>query len=499
MTVPVPSIPSAPIPLFQGLRRLAGLSQVSGISGARGRFTRLKGIDARVLAEYRPRSITPAQWLAVACLLHAAALGVAWWHVSSRMLLNDEAGRRALAFGRLAGLLVGSGVLLQLVLVSRLPWLEPSLGCDRLYRWHRRLGFAIGSLFLAHPVLVTVGYARRHQLSVSRQFMEFAADWPTRLAIAALVVIALIVASSTPLIRRRLTYETWHVSHLAMYVALGLASWHQANGAEFAGQPWWADYWIALHMAVIGGLVVFRAGRPIVRCARHRFRIDRIVSESDDVTSVYLTGRQIDRFTYCPGQYANVVFLSKGRWSPHPFSFSAAPNGQFLRVSIKAAGDFTNRVRELTPGTLALLEGPLGAFTAAEPRDKYLMVAGGIGITPIRALIESLAAAGRDIVLLYSVKTANDLVFASELRALTAQCHFILSRDTENPESTETGETTVGYEHGRIDLRMLARLVPDVQDREVFICGPQPMMKAVAATLGALQVRESSIHYEQFA
>jgi predicted ferric reductase len=448
------------------------------------------------LAGYRARSITPAQWLAVACLLHAAALGVVWWHASGHLLLNGESGGRAVALGRLAGLLVGSGVLLQLVLVSRLPWIEPSMGCDRLYRWHRRLGFLIGSLLLAHPALLTVGYARRHHLSVRRQFIEFAADWPTGLAIAALVVIALMVALSTPVIRRRLAYETWHVSHLAIYVALGLASLHQANGAEIAGQLWWADYWVALHISVIGCLLVFRAGRPIVTCARHRFRIDKIVTESDDVTSVYLTGRQLDRFTFRPGQYANVVFLSRGRWSPHPFSFSAAPNGQFLRVSIKAAGDFTDRIRELTPGTLTLLEGPLGAFTAAALREKYLMVAGGIGITPIRALIESLAAAGRDIVLLYSVKTANDLVFASELRVLTARCHFILSRDTE---STEAGATDVGHERGRIDLRMLARLVPDVQDREVFICGPQPMMKTVAAALGALQVRESSIHYEQFA
>jgi len=448
------------------------------------------------LAGYRARSITPAQWFAVACLFHAAALGVAWWVVSSRLLLKSAPGSSAVALGRLAGLLVGSGVLLQLVLVSRLPWIESSMGCDRLYRLHRRLGFFIGSLLLAHPALLTVGYARRHHLSISRQFMEFASDWPTRLAIAALVVIALTVASSIPVIRRRLSYETWHVSHLAMYVALGLASLHQAGGAEIAGQPLWADYWVALHIAVIGCLAVFRAGRPVFRWARHRFRIDRIVPESDDVTSVYVTGRHLERFAFRAGQYANVVFLSKGHRAPHPFSFSAAPNGQFLRMSIKAAGDFTDRVRELTPGTPVLLEGPLGAFTAAEPRDKYLMLAGGIGITPIRALIESLAASGRDIVLLYSAKTANDLVFASELRALTPRCHFILSRYIE---SAETGETHVGHERGRIDLRMLARLVPDVRDREVFICGPQQMMKAVAAALGELQVRESSIHYEQFA
>ena len=432
----------------------------------------------------------------MASVLHVTALGAAWWHASSRQLLGGHAGGRELALGRLAGLLVGSGVLLQLILVSRLPGLEPSIGSDRLYRWHRRIGFALGSLFLAHPVLVTVGYARWYQLSVRGQFMEFATDWPTRLAIAAFILFSLMVASSTPLIRRRLTYETWHASHLAMYVALGLASWHQANGAEMAGQPWWANYWIGLHLAVLGSLVVFRAGRPIVKGVRHRFRIHKIVLESEDVTSVYLTGRRIDRFTFRSGQYANVMFLSKRRWSPHPFSFSAAPNGQFLRISIKAAGDFTSRIGELTPGMSVLLEGPLGAFTASQPRDKYLMVAGGIGITPIRALIESLAAAGRDIVLLYSAKTADDLVFASELRTMIAQCHFVLSRPSE---SAEAGHTTTGHERGRIDRRMLARLVPDVRDREVFICGPQPMMKAVAAALRDLRVRESSVHYEQFA
>jgi ferredoxin-NADP reductase len=205
---------------------------------------------------------------------------------------------------------------------------------------------------------------------------------------------------------------------------------------------------------------------------------------------VYLTGRRLERFTFRPGQYVNVAFLSKGVWAPHPFSFSAAPNSCFLRLSVKAVGDFTRRIHELTPGTFALLEGPLGAFTVrGSDREKYLMVAGGIGITPILALIESLVGTPRDTVLLYAVKTAKDLVFASELRALTAHCHFILSQSAASD----------GYEHGRIDRSMLARLVPDVRDREVFVCGPPLMMQAVIATLHALQIRGSQIHYERFA
>jgi ferredoxin-NADP reductase len=80
-------------------------------------------------------------------------------------------------------------------------------------------------------------------------------------------------------------------------------------------------------------------------------------------------------------------------------------------------------------------------------------------------------------------------VFAWELRALTAHCHFILSQSAGSD----------GYEHGRIDSSMLARLVPDVRDREVFVCGPPLMMQAVIATLHAFQIGESQIHYERFA
>jgi predicted ferric reductase len=425
-------------------------------------------------------------------VLHASVVGAAWWHGSGGLLLGGHPGAPAVALGRLAGLLVSSAALLQIILVSRLPWIEASVGCDQLFRLHRRLGFVLGSLFLGHPVLLVFGYARRHQRSLTEQFIEISRDWPyVWLAVIAMVLIVGAATLSTPLLRRRLSYEAWHVSHLAMYAAVGCALPHQLNGGELTGQRWLTWYWVALHALAIGCVAVFRAGRPILGFARHRFRIDRIVRESHDVFSVYLTGRRLNRFTFRSGQYANVAFLSKGLWAPHPFSFSAAPNAQFVRVSVKAVGDFTRRIHELTPGTVALIEGPLGRFTASTSRrDKYLMVAGGIGITPIRALIESLVGAHRDVVLLYAVKTAEDLVFASELRRLTAHCHFILS---------QSDDVTDGHEHGRIDGVMLMRLVPDARDREVFVCGPPLMMQAVIAALRAVQIRGAQIHYERFA
>jgi predicted ferric reductase len=445
-----------------------------------------------VLPGDRVTQVTPLQYFGGACVVHACALGAAWWHVSGALISSGAPGSRLVALGRLVGLLVGSAVLLQVALITRLPWIEPSVGCDRLFRLHRYVGFVVAPLLLSHPVLLTVGYARRHHISISRQFVDIATDWPYAwLAIVAIVIIGLAVASSVPPIRRRLTYDVWHGGHLAMYLAIGLASLHQASGAEMLRQPWWGWYWVALHLAVIAALVVFRAGRPVFNLARHRFRIDRIVSESDDVTSVYLTGRRLERFSFRAGQYANVAFLTKGLWVPHPFSFSAAPNGQFLRISIKAVGDFTRRIRQLTPGALVLLEGPLGAFTTGGSIGrKYLMVAGGIGITPIRALIESVAASDRDVVLVYAARTVNDLVFGAELRALTPNCHFVVSQAATTDDS---------HERGRIDGTMLERLVPDVQEREAFVCGPPPMMASVIGALRALQVRGSRIHYERFA
>jgi predicted ferric reductase len=438
----------------------------------------------------RARRITPLQWLASACVFHTCALSFAWWHISGPLISSGAAGGRLVALGRLVGLLVGSVVLVQLALVSRLPWIEPSVGSDRLYRLHRSIGFVIAPLFVSHPVLLTVGYARRHRIPPSEQFVTIASAWPHAwLAIVALVIIALVVTSSLPPIRRHLTYDAWHAGHTAMYFAIALASIHQATGAEMREQPWWW-YWMTLHVAVIGALLVFRAGRPLFNLARHRFRIEKIVVETDEVTSVYLKGRRLERFSFHAGQYANVAFLARGQWAPHPFSFSAAPNGRFLRISIKALGDFTRRIRHLTPGTSVLLDGPLGAFTAGPSTGcRFLMIAGGIGITPIRALIESLAGEC-DVVLVYGAKTANDLVFASELRALTPRCHFILSR---------SAKADGGYLQGRIDGAMLERLVPDIHGRETFLCGPPAMMKSVIDALCTLRVDASRVHYERFA
>jgi predicted ferric reductase len=170
---------------------------------------------------------TAARWFGAACLLHGLIIGTVWGQVSFGLLVHGQPGAKEIALGRLAGLLAGSAVLLQLILVSRPLWLEPAVGCDRLFRLHRLLGFVIGPLFLLHPSLLVVGGARRHHVSLAQQFMDLAANWPhVWLSTVAVLLIMPTVVVSLPMIRKRLTHETWHLPHLTMYLAVVLASLH---------------------------------------------------------------------------------------------------------------------------------------------------------------------------------------------------------------------------------------------------------------------------------
>lgn len=179
-------------------------------------------------------------------------------------------------------------------------------------------------------------------------------------------------------------------------------------------------------------------------------------------------------------------------WYTHPFSLSTAYNGKFIRFSIKSLGGYTKQISTLRKGTSIIIDGPLGLFVEARAtRDKYLFLAGGIGITPLRAMTESLVAKGKDVVVLWGNRTENDIVFKKEFDELTkksgvAKVHYVLAT------------ATPGYESGFLDKEKIVRLVPDFYTREVFLCGPPPMMKIMIGHLKDLGFDANHIHYEKF-
>ncbi|MFI8190047.1 ferric reductase-like transmembrane domain-containing protein [Streptomyces sp. NPDC085946] len=389
--------------------------------------------------------------------------------------------------GRLTGLYGALLMAFQLLLVARLPWLDRRIGMDRLTSWHRRVGFGLVWTLLGHAVFVTAGYAQASSLDPVNQLVDLAGTVEGVLrAVVALVLLLVVGAVSARRARRRLAYETWHFVHLYTYVAVVLAFTHQvAAGTTFTASPAATAYWYGLWGAALTALAAGRLGLPLWRNLRHRLRVTAVVPENDEVVSVYVTGRRLDRLPARAGQFFLWRFLTKDRWwQANPFSLSAAPDGRTLRLTVKAAGDGTAALRHLRPGTRVFAEGPYGAFTALHrTRSKALLIAGGVGVTPVRALLEELDG---HAVVVYRVAAERDAVLHDELRDLA------LARGSEL--HLVTGPAVPD----RLAPAELAGLVPDVADRDVFLCGPPPMMKTVLGTLRELGVPGPQIHFERF-
>jgi len=440
-------------------------------------------------------------WLLALNVQVLAIVGFWFWsHVQSPMgnLLSGDTPDKVLAWGRLAGLLAALSILFQFILIGRVRWVERVFGMDRLTRLHHVVGFALVLLLVAHPVLSTFGHAMQADAGYWAQTLDFCKTWKGLLA--AYVGLSLMIAASAAsvlVVSKRLSYERWYATHLVLYGAFGLTILHQlAVGSDFTAHRAFRIYWCALYACVFVPMFYCRFVRPLRLFMRHRFAVTRVVPETDDVTSIYLGGKELERFPAVAGQFLIVRFLAKGfRWEAHPFSLSRLPDGQQLRLTVKQLGDFTRRVPQLKPGTPVLIEGPYGVFTMKGcSSSKALLVAGGIGITPIRALAEELVTTGREAVLIYANRNSGSTVFLSELNELVGRSGGHLSLIL-----VMSGEPAWPGQNGRIDRALLERLVPDVQSRDVFVCGPPPMMKSVRAALAGLGVASLRIHDERFA
>ncbi|TFI22802.1 ferredoxin reductase family protein [Streptomyces sp. 4R-3d] len=389
--------------------------------------------------------------------------------------------------GRLAGLYAALLMAFQLLLVARLPFFDRRIGMDRLTSWHRWVGFGLLWLLLAHGVFIVFGYAQSSSMGPVDQLVDLAETVEGVLrAVVAMALIILVGAVSARYARRRLAYETWHFIHLYTYLAVVLAFTHQvAAGSTFTASPIATAYWYTLWGVALTSVLVGRLVLPLWRNLRHRLRVTAVVPESDHVVSIYVTGRDLDRLPARAGQFFLWRFLTRDRWwQANPFSLSAAPDGDRLRLTVKTAGDGTAALRQLKVGTRVFAEGPYGAFTTMHrTRQDTLLVAGGVGITPVRALLEELHG---HVVLIYRVATDRDAVLYEELTELAhakgAQLHLI------------TGPAAPD----KLAPHELALLVPDIADRDVYVCGPPGMTTAVLRSLRQLAVPRRQIHAERF-
>ncbi|MFN8620244.1 MAG: ferredoxin reductase family protein [Chloroflexota bacterium] len=449
-------------------------------------------LEHRVLAPRRWR-LLPSDVVMLLSVIGVLLVGM-WVRHGGLDQLHTVAGWLT-AIGQVTALLGTWVALVGILLMSRSPWIDRSVGPDRLAHWHRWTGFACFWLITAHVVATTAGWAVTDGVSVVDEFLDLQGTWDVLASTVGFGLFVLVAVTSIRYARRRLARETWYGLHLYAYLAVALGFAHQLSvGTDFLDDPVAIAFWVALYGVILGSVLVFRVGAPLWLNLRHRPVLAAVVPEGPGVASLVITGSGLEHLRLRAGQYFHIRLLSGGGWwRPHPFSVSAAPDGRSIRFTIKALGDDTQRLLTAEPGTRVFLEGPYGTFTTEPLRDDegVALIAGGIGISPLRAMLEELPPGPGRTVLIVRASRWEDVVLRHELDAIAAARGSVIRYVVGKRVYPELSGDPLGP-------RALAAMVPDLPYRRVYVCGPDGFMDHTIASLRAIGVPRSRIHAERF-
>ena len=413
---------------------------------------------------------------------------VAWWPLALA-LRGPRPIQLVALIAHVCGMLAGYGVLVLVALMSKAPALERGVGADVLTRWHTRGGRAVMALIIIHAWAAVVGWAQSHQESwfvALGHVLRLPYLMTTTLGTLVLVVVAVASARAA---RRRLSYEQWHALHLLTYIGIALTFLHQLAGPDLAGHRTLQIVWALLYAHVFAMLVRHRFLSPLRQVRRHGLRVAAVVAEGPGIVSIEIQGRHLEELEAEPGQFFRWRFLTPDHWrAAHPFSLSAPPTDTRLRLTVKALGEGSARLQDIAVGTRVAAEGPYGAMTdARRTRDDVLLIAGGVGITPMRALFETLPLApGQKLSLIYRARGPDDILFRHELDNIAtsrgARVHYLLGTDRRC-----------------LSASSLLGLIPRLTQRDVYLCGPPAMADAVRGALRTAGLPPEQLHEERFA
>lgn len=442
----------------------------------------MTGSDTR-----RRRTLGGAFWLALYVGLSLLPLAIAFTY-------RDHPRRPfwtefSVALGFVALAMMG----LQFAVTARFRNVAAPYGIDIILRFHKQISIVAGALVLAHPIILFVTRPETIEL-----LNPLTAPWRARFAVSATVAVLALIGISVWRRRLRLPYEAWRLAHgLLATAAVAFALTHVELVGWYVDLPWKKALWAAMALAVIGLLIYVRFVVPSL-LLRRPWVVDQVVPERGRAWTLFLRPVGHPGMRFAPGQFA---WLTLGRSAfaveDHPFSFSSsAMDIERIAFTIKNAGDFTQTVGGVAPGTAAYVEGPHGAFSIDRyDGNGYVFVAGGVGITPIMSMIRTLADRGdaRRHLLIYGAPSVDDLTFKEELEALTDRIRLHIVQVLSSPPPEWRGET------GRIDTTLLGRHLPeDRTAHKYFVCGPPDMMDAVERALRRTGVPWVNIYTERF-
>jgi predicted ferric reductase len=403
------------------------------------------------------------------------------------------------ALGVVAGLVGTNLFLVMLLLAARVPVIDNLFGHDRALALHKKLGKPVLYLMLAHFAGLLIDYATRDGINLVAELIAMAGtNTDMLMAIIALAVMIAIVVTSLVAVKARLPHRVWHLIHLASYAAMILGVFHQFSwSGMFREGTVGRSYWLALYIIAVGAIVLFRVALPIYRSLRHALVVDRVEVEGPGTVSIYLRGRDLDRAGFIAGHFAHWRFLTRKVWQEaHPFSISAVPTRNTIRITVRALGDSTTILQNVSPGTKVWFEGPYGIFTGADrTTNRVALIGSGIGLAPIRALAEELAVAPGELVVVGRASTDAELFLMDEITDIAMAKKGTVyeltgSRGIRTPwlpfAESERGAT-------------ITDIIPDPSNWDFYVCGPDSWMDAMESDLRRAGVPELRIHSEKFA
>ncbi len=388
--------------------------------------------------------------------------------------------------------LVGSYLaIIGVLMIARIPWIEQAVGHDRLVTWHRKTAPYSLYFISLHVLLVVIGYAGSDQNVIGRTLWTMIRTYPWMLpATVGFLLLVLAGVSSYREFRARMTYETWWVLHLYTYLAIALSFMHQIlTGAMFITNKLARYYWIALYLFVAFAILIWRVLIPLARSVRHQLRVEKIVHEGPGIISIYIKGRNLLKLNAVGGNFFSWRFITKNDWyQSHPYSLSAPPTNSHLRITVKGLGDHSKALVNMKPGARVFIEGPYGIFTSknAQVGRHVVLIGGGVGITPLRAIMEEFPN-NTQIDVLFRASHESDLVLRAELdflaEKMAARVHYLVGSRNLHP----------------MNEAYIEKLVPQFRDAEIYICGPEPLVSAVRQAAFDAGIPKDRFHDEAFA
>ncbi len=324
-----------------------------------------------------------------------------------------------------------------------------------------------------------------------------------------LLAMAPLAATSTNYMIKRMGSKRWQALHRLAYVAAiaGVVHFYMLVKSD-----------IRLPVAygiVVGILLGYRAVGYSLRLSRKaaaapdagrwkgQLRVERIVRETPDVKTFRLVPprRSAFPFAYLPGQYLTFSLQIGGKTVGRSYTIASAPSRPgYCEVTIKREeqGLVSRHMHDVVKeGDLLTIAAPGGKFTfTGAEGNRVVLLAAGVGITPLMSILRYLTDQkwNGQVDMVYSCKTARDIIFREELEALERRFpNLHLTQTLSRAEGTNwTGAT------GRIDAKLLTRVVPDLANVPVYMCGPAEMLTATGDLLRQLGVAEHNIRKESF-